>query len=109
MELSDLAVGGCEGAAGVSRRRCGGEEECGIICGEGGNTMPAVMEQIDRMTTEEKFKTMDYIWSSLSVSDEVKFPAWHERELKATEERVAAGVERPIPWKTARAFLVGAV
>ena len=27
--------------------------------------MPAVMEQIDRMTTEEKFKTMDYIWSSL--------------------------------------------
>ena len=22
--------------------------------------MPAVMEQIDRMTTEEKFKTMDY-------------------------------------------------
>ena len=27
--------------------------------------MPAVMEQIDRMTTGEKFKTMDYIWSSL--------------------------------------------
>ncbi len=71
--------------------------------------MPAVMEQIDRMTTEEKFKTMDYIWSSLSVSDETKFPVWHERELKATEERVAAGVERPIPWRTARAFLVGAV
>ena len=71
--------------------------------------MPAVMEQIDRMTTEEKFKTMDYIWSSLSVSDDTRFPAWHERELKATEERVAAGVERPIPWETARAFLVGAV
>ena len=49
--------------------------------------MPAVMEQIDRMTTEEKFKTMDYIWSSISVSDDVKFPVWHERELKATEDR----------------------
>ena len=71
--------------------------------------MPAVMDQIDRMTTEEKFKTMDYIWSSISVSDDVKFPTWHERELKATEERVAAGLECPIPWKTARAFLTGAV
>ena len=30
--------------------------------------MPAVMEQIDRMTTGEKFKTMDYIWSSLKTS-----------------------------------------
>ena len=29
--------------------------------------MSAVMDQIDRMTTEEKFKTMDYIWSSISV------------------------------------------
>ena len=71
--------------------------------------MPAVMEQIDRMTTEEKFKTMDYIWSSISVSDDVKFPVWHDRELKATEERVAAGLERPIDWKAARAFLTGAV
>ena len=43
--------------------------------------MPAVMEQIDRMTTEEKFKTLDYIWSSISVSDDVMFPGWHEREL----------------------------
>ena len=47
--------------------------------------MPAVMEQIDRMTTAEKFKTLDYIWSSISVSDDVKFPVWHERELKATD------------------------
>ena len=67
--------------------------------------MPAVMEQIDRMTTDEKFRTMDYIWSSLSISDDVKFPAWHERELRATEGRVAAGIERPIPWEVARAFL----
>ncbi len=69
--------------------------------------MPAVMEQIDRMTTDEKFRTMDYIWSSLSVSDDVKFPAWHARELQATEDRVAAGIERPIPWEAARAFLAG--
>ena len=38
-----------------------------------------------RMTTEEKFKTLDYIWSSISVSDDVKFPVWHERELKAMD------------------------
>lgn len=71
--------------------------------------MPAVMEQIDRMTTEEKLKTMDYIWSSLSTSADGSFPTWHERELRATEERVAAGVERPIPWKAARSFLTGAL
>ena len=27
--------------------------------------MPAVMEAIDRMTTSEKFETMEYLWSSL--------------------------------------------
>ena len=63
----------------VRGRRCGGQGECDIISGEGRDkAMPAVMEQIDRMTTEEKFKTMDYIWSSISVSDDVKFPVWHE-------------------------------
>ena len=71
--------------------------------------MPAVMEQIDRMTTEEKFRTMDYIWSSLSTSADSAFPAWHERELRATEERVASGVEQPIPWNVARSFLTGAL
>lgn len=71
--------------------------------------MPHVVEQIDQMTTEEKFKTMDYILSSISVSDDVRLPVWHERELKATEERVAAGRESPIPWETARGFLTGVV
>ena len=30
--------------------------------------MPAVMEAIDKMTASEKFRTMEYIWSSLRSS-----------------------------------------
>ena len=63
-----------------------------------------VMEAIDHMTATEKLQTMDYLWSSFSVSD-LSSPAWHEKELAATEARVAAGIEKPISWRAARAFL----
>lgn len=60
--------------------------------------MPAVMEAIDRMTTSEKLETMDYLVSSISSSGDTLSPAWHERELKKTEARVASGIEHPILW-----------
>ena len=59
------------------------------------------------MSAEEKFSTMDYIWASLSSMSDGVVPAWHERELRATEERVTAGLERPIPWTAAKAILQG--
>ena len=34
--------------------------------------MPAVMEAIDRMTTAEKFETMNYLWSSISAAGSVR-------------------------------------
>ena len=70
--------------------------------------MPAVAEAIDKMTTAEKFDTMNYLWSSLSFSGDELVPDWHRRELEKTEARVAAGMERPIPWNAAKEIIKGA-
>ena len=70
--------------------------------------MPAVMEAIDRMTTSEKFDTMNYLWSSLSASGDNLTPAWHERELARTAARVKAGNEHPISWRAAKEIIAGA-
>ena len=69
--------------------------------------MPMVKEAINQMTVEEKLSTLDYIWASLSADSDRLIPAWHERELKAAEERVVAGVEQPIPWTAAKMILQG--
>ena len=70
--------------------------------------MPAVAEAIDKMTTAEKFDTLSYLWSSLSISSDELVPDWHRRELEKTEARVAAGMERPIPWDAAKEIIKGA-
>lgn len=70
--------------------------------------MPMVKEAIDGMSIDEKFSTMDYLWKSLSAESDRLVPAWHERELRATEARVAAGMENPIPWAAAKMILQGA-
>ena len=69
--------------------------------------MPAVMEAIDRMTTAEKFDTMNYLWASLSASGDNLSPAWHEHELAKTAARVKAGIERPISWHAAKEIIAG--
>ena len=67
--------------------------------------MPKVMQEIDSMSAAEKLQTMDYLWASLSTYDCAASPSWHEQELAATEARVAGGIEKPLPWRAARAFL----
>jgi len=67
--------------------------------------MPMIKEAIDRMNVAEKLQAMDYLWASLSHTDLALAPAWHEDELRATEARVAAGLEQPIPWESAKAIL----
>jgi hypothetical protein len=81
----------------------------GIICGiTRGFRMPAVLEAIDKMTTSEKFDTMNYLWSSLSVVQSDMVPAWHRKELEKTEARVASGIERPIAWGAAKEIIKNA-
>ena len=70
--------------------------------------MPAVLEAIDKMTTSEKFDTMSYLWSSLSIVQSDMAPAWHKKELEKTEARVASGIERSIPWGAAKEIIKNA-
>lgn len=55
--------------------------------------MPAVMEAINRMSSEEKIKTMEYLWASMTAVAEPKPPAWHGDILSERRRRVAAGEE----------------
>ena len=55
--------------------------------------MPAVMEAINRMSSEEKIKTMEYLWASMTAAAEPKPPAWHGDILSERRRRVAAGEE----------------
>ena len=65
--------------------------------------MPAVLEQIDRMTLEERLQTMDHLWMRIIQSGaDFPAPAWHGRVLRETEERIASGESKFIPWEEAK-------
>ena len=65
--------------------------------------MPAVLEQIDRMTLEERLLTMDHLWMRI-VQSGVDFPApeWHGRVLAETERRIKSGESIFTPWEEAK-------
>ena len=53
----------------------------------------AVMEAIDRMTSDERVKTMEYLWAAMTAAAEPEPPAWHGDILAERRRRVAAGEE----------------
>ena len=59
--------------------------------------MPAVMEAIDRMTTSEKFETMDYLVSSISAAGE-DLPAEWQSEIVRRHEEVMRGDVDLVPF-----------
>jgi len=67
--------------------------------------MPMIKGAIDRMNVAEKLQAMDYLLASLSRDNADTVPAWHLKELRATEARVAVGLEQPIPTESAKAIL----
>ena len=67
-----------------------------IICtvaSERNKDMPAVMEAIDRMSPDERIKTMEYLWAAMTAAAEPESPAWHGDVLAERRRRVAAGEE----------------
>jgi hypothetical protein len=64
-------------------------------------TMPAVMEAIDRMSSDERVKTMEYLWAAMTATAEPEPPAWHGDILAERRRRVAAGEEHFIPLEEA--------
>ena len=63
--------------------------------------MPAVMEAIDRMTPDERVKTMEYLWAAMTASAAPEPPSWHGDILAERRRRVAAGEEKFIPLEEA--------
>ena len=61
---------------------------------------------LDQMSTAEKLRAMDALWSDLSRREaELESPAWHGQVLRDREERVASGKESFADWETAKAQL----
>ena len=63
--------------------------------------MSAVMEAIDRMSSDERVKTMEYLWAAMTAAAEPESPAWHGDILDERRRRVAAGEEKFIPLEEA--------
>lgn len=61
---------------------------------------------IARMSLDEKLRTMEALWDSLS-KDEVQLesPSWHAGALQEAAARFQSGDETPIDWAEAKAQL----
>lgn len=58
---------------------------------------------IKEMTWDEKLRTMEELWESLSQDEtRLESPSWHEDELRKTAARYDAGQEQPIDWSDAK-------
>ena len=60
------------------------------------------IEAVQQLSRSEKLKLMEALWEELSRSDEFESPAWHQKELAATEQRLAEGKEQIVDWETAK-------
>ncbi len=64
------------------------------------------IEEIARMSREEKIRVMEAIWTDLSQNAaEVESPAWHKDALEETRARVESGEEKPVGWERAKAII----
>jgi hypothetical protein len=61
------------------------------------------IETVQQMSRSEKLKLMELLWEQLSRPDDAfESPAWHAKELAATEQRLAEGKEQAMDWETAK-------
>ena len=58
---------------------------------------------IERMSWEEKLRTLEELWDAITrEGDRHESPAWHEQELRATQQCREAGIEEPVDWARAK-------
>jgi len=55
--------------------------------------MPQVLEAIDKMSADERVRTMEYLWATMTRVAAPEPPAWHGQVLDERRRRVAAGEE----------------
>jgi putative addiction module component (TIGR02574 family) len=65
--------------------------------------MPMPILALDKMSTEEKLRTIEAIWDNVSANPEdIESPAWHETELRVREAQVASGEAQFVDWEKAK-------
>ncbi len=65
------------------------------------------MAQVKEMPLSEKLQLMEMLWDDLSQNpDGVQSPEWHAREVEATDERRAKGLEEPLDWEESKRLLL---
>jgi putative addiction module component (TIGR02574 family) len=58
---------------------------------------------LDKMSAEEKVRTMEALWQSLSADPgSVESPAWHEEELRERERKIESGESKFVDWEKAK-------
>jgi hypothetical protein len=58
---------------------------------------------LDRMTTGDKIRTMEYLWDDLCQhADQVQSPAWHSEVLAERERNIHVGEASFEEWNTAK-------
>ena len=60
--------------------------------------MPAVMESVRKMSTDEKFTVINLIWQDIAASSDIPVPEWHFDILRKREESLADGTAQLIDW-----------
>lgn len=67
--------------------------------------MPAVMEAVQNMSTEEKFLVIDMLWRDIAASNEEYAPQWHFDVLREREQSLADGTAKLLDWGDIKAEL----
>ena len=63
-------------------------------------------DQLSKLSLDEKLELMEAVCAELAKhQDRIESPAWHEQELKKTDQRIADGLEEPIEWEEAKRIL----
>jgi len=55
--------------------------------------MPQILEAIDKMSADERVRTMEYLWATMTRVAAPEPPEWHRQLLDERRRRVAAGEE----------------
>ena len=59
--------------------------------------------EIQKLSRQEKLRMMEVLWADLSrVPEKIESPAWHQDELRETENRLRLGEERILDWGEAK-------
>ena len=67
--------------------------------------MPAVMESVRKMTTDEKFTVINLIWQDIAASSDIPMHDWHFNILQERERSLADGTAQLEDWSDVKARL----